>query len=94
LTAGQVAGGKNSSRRVNMRFSTKREVIDQAVTPALGDFAADYDIDAIADETFAYEVDEDGDGNELLNTAGFVQAVSEERFWEIVEAHHLEVADA
>ena len=31
-------------------WSTKADAINQAILPALGEFAADYDIDAIADE--------------------------------------------
>lgn len=77
-----------------MRFSSMRDVIDQAIIPALGDDANDYDVEAIAAETFGYEVNEDEHGNQLLNTAGFVQVVSEERFWEIVELHDMSAVDA
>lgn len=49
--------------------------------------ADDYDVDAIFDEAYEYQVDTDDQGRELLNTAGFVQVVSVEEFWEIVERH-------
>jgi hypothetical protein len=68
-----------------MRYATKQDVIEQAVLPALdGD---DYDVHAIADEAFTWKVDRDEHGNELLNTAGFEQAVTEDEFWAIVERH-------
>jgi hypothetical protein len=70
-----------------MRYATKPQAIEALIVTALGDFAADYDIDAIADETLAYTVDTDDQGNELLNTAGFEQTVSDEEFWAIVETH-------
>lgn len=65
------------------RFTTLADVIDQAVAPALGEYGNDYDIDAIAREAFAYKVDTDADGNEVLNTAGFEQIVDEAGFWDI-----------
>lgn len=72
-----------------MRYSTITEVIEQAVAPALGDFAADYDIEAIAREVFEYRTDTDEAGKELLNSAGFEQIVTDEEFWAIVEKHAL-----
>lgn len=70
-----------------MRYTTKPQAIEALIVTALGDFAADYDIDAIADESLSYQVDTDDKGNELLNTAGFEQTVSDEEFWAIVERH-------
>lgn len=70
-----------------MRFTTISDVIDQAVAPALGEYADDYDLEAIAREAFEYTVDTDADGNELLNTAGFEQVVDEAGFWAIAEKH-------
>ena len=49
--------------------------------------ADDYDIDAIFDEAYEYEVDTNDQGQELLNTAGFVQVVTVDEFWEIVGRH-------
>lgn len=70
-----------------MRYTAISDVIDQAVAPALGEYADDYDLDAIAREAFEYKVDTDGDGNELLNTAGFEQIADEASFWAIAEKH-------
>lgn len=70
------------------RFTTKQDVIDQAIIPAL-DNPADYDVAAIADEAFEYRVDRDQAGNELLNTAGFEQVVDSTIFWQIVAQHAL-----
>lgn len=74
-----------------MRYTTKSDVIEQAILPALGEYADDYDTDAIADAAFDYRVDTNEQGQELLNTAGFEQVVDEDGFWTIVEQH--EVAD-
>jgi hypothetical protein len=69
------------------RYTTKRDAIEALIVPALGEFGDDYDINAIADETLAYAVDTDADGNELLNTAGFEQIVADDKFWTIVTKH-------
>lgn len=69
------------------RYTTIADVIEQDVVPALGEHADDYDAEAIAREAFEYRVDTDGQGNELLNTAGFEQKVSVDEFWKIVERH-------
>ncbi|HEX6518291.1 MAG TPA: hypothetical protein VF049_22210 [Nocardioidaceae bacterium] len=76
-----------------MRYETLAEATAQAIVPALGEYGADYDIDAIAREAFAYRVDTDADGNELLNTAGFEQIVDEAGFWAIAEKHDTTAAD-
>jgi hypothetical protein len=67
------------------RYATKDDVV-------LREFPADviepdFNVDAIFAETFEYRVDTDVDGNELLNTAGFEQVVSGERFWAIVKKY-------
>lgn len=72
-----------------MRYSTKQDAIQHLIYDALGDFSNDYDTDAIADEILVYRVDTDDQGNELLNTAGFEQGVSDEEFWAIAERHDL-----
>lgn len=71
-----------------MRYSTKQEAMEQAVYPAFGEHADDFDIEEIFAATFEYRTDEDADGNQLLNTAGFEQIVSDEEFWKIAERHH------
>ena len=68
------------------RYTTRQDIID-SIAGIFGDFADDYDIDAIIDEAYAYRVDEDGRGNELLGTAGFEQIVTDEEFWAIAEKH-------
>lgn len=78
---------EDEDRQRPTRYSTREEAIEQGVVPALGDDAGDYDVDAIWREAYEHRVDRDGDGNELLNTAGFEQVVSTEKFWEIVERH-------
>jgi hypothetical protein len=70
-----------------MRYTTRQDAIEQAILPALGEHADDYDTDAIFDATFEHKVDRDGDGNEHLNTAGFEQIVTDEEFWRVVEQH-------
>ena len=55
-------------------YTTKQDAIEQAILPALGEFAADHDVDAIFNATFAYE------------GAGFVQTATVDEFWAAVEA--------
>ena len=68
------------------RYTTRQDIID-SLAGVFGDFAADYDLDAIIDEAYAYRVDEDENGNQLLGTAGFEQIVTDEEFWAIAEKH-------
>ena len=68
------------------RYTTRREIADN-LAGVFGDHADDYDIDAIIDEAYAYRVDEDENGTELLGTAGFEQIVTDEEFWAIAEKH-------
>ena len=68
------------------RYATRQDIIN-SLADVFGDFANDYDIDAIIDEAYAYRVDEDGRGNELLGTAGFEQIVTDEEFWAIAQRH-------
>lgn len=67
------------------RYTTRQEAIERVILPAVNDDS--YDVDAIFNEAFAYRVDTDGHGNELLNTAGFEQTVDTDEFWAIVEKH-------
>jgi hypothetical protein len=55
------------------------------VSQALGEFAADHDVEAIARATFEWTIDRDEQGNELLNTGRFEQTVTSDEFWAIVE---------
>lgn len=70
-------------------FTTRTEV-EAYVRECLGGYYSEHDIEAIARECFDYRVATDHEGNQLLNTAGFYQAVSESDFWEAVERHALE----
>ena len=61
-----------------MFYSTKTDAIAQAILPALGEHADDFDIDAIFDEAYGW----DDEGH-------LVQTVSDDEFWQIVEAHDI-----
>lgn len=65
------------------RYTTMRDVIEREIIPALGEHVDDYDVETIAREAFAYRVDTNEQGDELLNTAGFEQVVDVEEFWRI-----------
>lgn len=69
----------------SQRFSSDRDAKAEIVA-ALSPDADAYDIDAIFAEAYTYRVDHDGEGNELLNTAGF-ESVPTKEFWEIVSRH-------
>lgn len=62
-------------------YTTKQDYIAQVITPALGDYAAEHDIDAIADEMLIWHNDINGLGNN-----GFLEDGSRD-FWAVVEAH-------
>lgn len=68
-----------------MRYTTRRDAIEQAIAPALDD--DNYDVAAICNEAFEYRVDTNGAGQELLNTAGFEQTVTDDEFWKIAARH-------
>lgn len=55
-------------------YTTKAQAIEEVIIPALGDYAPDFNIDAIFDEGFTY--------NE--NIGGYYQSVSDEELNEIV----------
>ena len=58
-------------------YATKTDAIDQYIRPSLGDFAEDYDIDAIFDEAFRWR-----DGKLVLT-------IPEEEYYEVVARHDL-----
>ena len=64
-----------------MIYSSKNEYIGQIIEPALGDYAAEHDIDAIADDMLIWHNDVNGPGNN-----GFLEDESKD-FWAVVEAH-------
>lgn len=69
------------------RYATINDATEQYTLTALGDYAADYDCEAITREAFAYRTDTDEHGNEVLTRAGFELAVTDEEFWTIVAKH-------
>lgn len=73
----------------SVRWTTWDDVRDQEVVRALGDNAADFDVDAITDEAFEYHVPTNASGNELVAEAGYRQKVSTEEFWRIAEKHQM-----
>lgn len=62
-------------------YTTKQDYISQVIEPALGDYAAEHDIDAIADEMLNWHNDIGQPGNN-----GFMEDENKD-FWEVVEAH-------
>lgn len=68
------------------RFTTITDVYNDIRT-ALGEYAEDHDIEAIADEAYEYRTSEDADGNQILTSAGFEQIVDTDDFWAIAEKH-------
>lgn len=68
------------------RYTTLDDVKRNAIIPTL-DKADEYDVDAIADATYAWRVDLDADGNEVLNTAGFEQVVDTDAYWAAVQRY-------
>ncbi|WP_344251467.1 hypothetical protein [Brevibacterium sanguinis] len=73
------------------RFATVDDVIDRHVVPTLGEYAADFDVDAIASEVTAYRADEypAHPGSINLSTTGLEVAVTDAEFWEIVARHDI-----
>ena len=69
------------------RFTTITDVIQHEIAPALGEYADEYDLEAIAHEAYEYRVDTDERGRGLANTAGFESVVDHDEFWEIVQKH-------
>jgi hypothetical protein len=69
------------------RYSTKREVIEQVIMPALDVEVSDFDTDKIFDDCYEYRVDRNAKGEEIDSTRGFQCVVSGEEFWEIVSRH-------
>ena len=68
------------------RYSTRDEA-RQYVVDTLGEHADEFDVDAITDAAFEYEVERDETGAELLNTAGFYPTMIADEFWQLVERH-------
>ena len=62
-------------------YTTKQDYIAQVINPALGEYAAEHDIDAIADEMLIWHNDVNGPGSN-----GFMEDETKD-FWAVVEAH-------
>ena len=58
-------------------YGTKNDVIEYEIKPALGEWACDYDLDAIFDEAFDYDTAHNG----------IVPVVSGDDFWCVAAAH-------
>lgn len=56
-------------------FTTITDVIEQIVLPSLGEYAADYDVEAIARDIYEWQ-----DGQIVITAEG-------DDFWEIAERH-------
>ena len=78
-----------------MTIYTSITEIRDYVTTALGDYADDYDIDAIADEISEWTQAADEAGNILLNNSGLTikaeyaedESGVNDAFWAVVEAN-------
>lgn len=71
----------------NQRYATMSDVCDM-IAAALGDYAAEHDIEAIADEAFAWYRAFDPEANvEYLHEQGFYQVVTTDEFWTICANH-------
>ena len=62
-------------------YTTKQDYIAQVIAPALGDYAAEHNIDAIADEMLNWHNDIGQPGNN-----GLMEDETKD-FWAVVEAH-------
>ena len=65
-------------------YTTKQDYIAQVITPALGDYAAEHDIDQIADEMLNWHNEVESNGDINLGRSGFVEN-DEKDFWTVVE---------
>lgn len=67
----------------DQRYSTMSDVC-AAVADALGDYADEYDVEAIAGETFAWYRAYDPEANvEYLHEQGYYQTVTADEFWSV-----------
>lgn len=71
----------------NQRYATMSDACD-AVSEALGEYADEHDIEAIAGEAFAWYRAYDPKANvEYLHEQGFYQVVTTDEFWTICANH-------
>jgi len=64
-----------------MIYHNKENYIGEVIEPALGDYATEHDIDAIADDMLIWHNDVNGTGNN-----GFLEDENKD-FWAVVEAN-------
>ena len=72
-------------------YPTIQEAIEREILPALGGYAEDFDVRAIADDVFEYVTPEDDRGRVRVDRAGFVLKVGVLEFWEVAFSHELGV---
>ena len=67
-------------------YSSKNDYIAQVIEPALGGYAAEFDIDEIVDAMPIWHDEINDKGQAIDNKSGYME--DEDRdFWEVVEAH-------
>lgn len=71
-----------------MIYTTKNDYISQIITPALGEYAADFDVEAIADDMLIWHNDINNKGQNNLSKSGLIEDESQD-FWQVVESHTL-----
>lgn len=69
-------------------YTTITDYIAQVVNPALGEYADDYDVEAIAQDMTEWHDEKDANGNILLNASGLVER-DDVDFWEIAQKHEI-----
>lgn len=67
-----------------MIYTTKNDYIAQVIEPALGEYAADHDIDAIADDMLIWHDEINDKGQINLGKSGFVEN-EDKNFWAVIE---------
>lgn len=71
-----------------MIYTTKNDYISQIINPALGEYAADFDVEAIADDMLIWHNDINNKGQNNLSKSGLIEDESQ-GFWQVVESHTL-----
>lgn len=69
-----------------MIYTSKNNYIAQVIEPALGEYAAEHDIDAIAYEMLIWHDEINDKGQIDLRKSGFMENPAQD-FWAVVEAH-------
>lgn len=67
-------------------YTTATDYTDQVVIPALGDYAGEFNIDAIAEEMLVWHDEINEDGDIVVTRSGLVED-PEKDFWTVVQAH-------